>query len=144
MNQACILLIEDNSNDEMLVKLALERQPEKYDLVVARDGEEALKFLTARRDRASASHLSLILLDLKLPKVDGLDVLRRIREDGLMKQIPIVVWSSSCEPTDLVAAYELGCNSFVQKPMDFALFADAVKQITAYWVDLNRSPQASV
>jgi two-component system, response regulator len=137
-------MIEDNGNDEMLVKVALERQPDKYDLVIARDGEEAIDCLITRRAKAYASHLSLILLDLKLPKVGGLEVLRQIRRDTLIKSIPVVVWTSSCEPADLATAYELGCNSFVQKPMDFVLFCNALKQITTYWVDLNRSPQAAV
>jgi two-component system response regulator len=137
-------MIEDNGNDEMLVRIALEKQLAKYELVVARDGEEALDCLISRHKRGTASHLSLVLLDLKLPKLDGLEVLRRIRADALVKSIPVVVWTSSCEPNDLVTAYKLGCNSFVQKPMDFGMFCDALKQITAYWVDLNRSPQASV
>ena len=137
-------MIEDNVNDETLVRLALDRQPEKYDLVIARDGEEAIDCLTSRKKTADPSHLSLILLDLKLPKVNGLEVLRRIRADALVKSIPVVVWTSSCEPADLSTAYQLGCNSFVQKPMDFAAFCKALKQITGYWVDLNRTPQTSV
>jgi two-component system, response regulator len=137
-------MVEDNANDEMLVRIALERQPDKYDLVIARDGEEALDCLISRRERAPASYLSLILLDLKLPKLNGLEVLRRIRANASLKSIPVVLWTSSCEPADLTTAYELGCNSYVQKPMDFALFCNALKQITAYWVDLNRTPQASI
>jgi CheY-like chemotaxis protein len=137
-------MIEDNNNDEMLVRIALEKQLAKYELVVARDGEEALDCLVSRQKRGNASHLSLVLLDLKLPKLGGLEVLRRIRADALIRAIPVVVWTSSCEPNDLATAYELGCNSFVQKPMEFSLFCDALKQITCYWVDLNRSPQVSV
>ena len=137
-------MIEDNGNDEMLVRIALERQSAQYDLVIARDGEEALDCLMSPRKKARVSRLSLVLLDLKLPKLDGLEVLRRMRADTAIKSIPVVVWTSSCEPADLVTAYELGCNSFVQKPMEFSLFCDALKQITCYWVDLNRSPQVSV
>ena len=139
-----IFMIEDNVNDETLVRLALDRQPDKYDLVIARDGEEAIDCLTSRGKTADPSHLSLILLDLKLPKVNGLEVLRRIRADARVKSTPVVVWTSSCEPADLSTAYQLGCNSFVQKPMDFAAFCKALKQITGYWVDLNRTPQTFV
>jgi two-component system, response regulator len=139
-------MIEDNGNDEMLVKLALERQSISYELVIARDGLEAVDCLTACREISSAqsASFSLVLLDLKLPKLNGLEVLRRIRAHASVKSTPVVVWTSSCEPADLIRAYELGCNSYVQKPVDFGLFCHALKQITSYWVDLNRGPQAVV
>jgi two-component system, response regulator len=139
-------MIEDNGNDEMLVRIALERQPTKYELIIARDGAEAVDCLIGRREifKGQPSNLSLVLLDLKLPKLNGLEVLRRIRADATIKSTPVVVWTSSCEPADLITAYELGCNSYVQKPMDFALFCNALKQITNYWVDLNRSPQSNI
>jgi two-component system response regulator len=139
-------MIEDNGNDEMLVRIALERLPTQYDLIIARDGLEALDCLTGGRKMSGLrpSNLSLILLDLKLPKLNGHEVLRRIRTDASVKLVPVVVWTSSCEPADLVTAYDLGCNSYVQKPVDFDLFCDALKQITSYWVELNRRPQAAV
>ena len=139
-------MIEDNSSDEMLVKIALQRQSTKYELVIARDGLEAVDCLIGDRQifRTQPVNLSLVLLDLKLPKLNGLEVLRRIRGDNLAKSIPVVIWTSSAEPADLVTAYELGCNSYVQKPMDFALFCNALNQITSYWVDSNRTPETGV
>ena len=128
------------------MKIALQRQSTKYEVVVAHDGEEAVECLMGRDQilRAQSLNLSLVLLDLKLPKLNGLEVLRRIRADTLAKSIPVVIWTSSAEPADLVTAYELGCNSYVQKPMDFALFCNALNQITSYWVDLNRTPETGV
>jgi len=106
---------------------------------------EGVDCLTAGREaRARWPNFSLVLLDLKLPKLNGLEVLRRIRANTSAKSIPVVVWTSSCEPADLITAYELGCNSYVQKPVDFSLFCNALTQITSYWVDLNRGPQAVV
>jgi CheY-like chemotaxis protein len=139
-------MIEDNASDEMLVKIALQRQSTKFELVIARDGLEAVDCLVGDRQifKSQPLNLSLVLLDLKLPKLNGLEVLRRIRADALAKSVPVVIWTSSCEPADLTTAYELGCNSYVQKPMDFSLFCNALNQITSYWVDLNRSPEAVV
>jgi two-component system, response regulator len=139
-------MIEDNGNDELLVKLALERQSTRYELIIARDGLEAVACLKACRNVSTArsANFSLVLLDLKLPKLNGLEVLRRIRADTSVKSTPVVVWTSSCEPADLITAYELGCNSYVQKPVNFGLFCNALTQITSYWFDLNRGPQAVI
>ena len=139
-------MIEDNANDEMLVRIALERQSTSYELIIARDGHEAIDCLTGGRKMSGLhpSSLSLILLDLKLPKLNGHEVLRRIRAEPLVKSVPVVIWTSSCEPADLVSSYDLGCNSYVQKPVDFDLFCDALRQITSYWLELNRRTQGGV
>ena len=146
MKRPCILMIEDNGNDETLAKIALQRTSPQYELIVARDGLEATERLVGhdQNSRSQSSNVCLVLLDLKLPKIDGLEVLRRIRADGFVRSIPVVVWTSSCEPADLITAYKLGCNSYVQKPMDFALFCSALEQIASYWIDLNRGPQTVV
>jgi CheY-like chemotaxis protein len=142
-----ILLIEDSANDEALVTIALKRQPLPYELVVARDGEEGLDcLLSAQRDHdeRSSSLPSFVLLDLKLPKMNGLDVLREIREKPGMRTLPVVIWSSSCETADLQRAYQLGANSYVQKPTQFEEFSNAIHELASYWFKLNRSPASAV
>ena len=136
----CILLVEDNPDDEALTLRALKKNNILNDVVVARDGTEALDYLFARGAHAGRDVEVLpqvMLLDLKLPKVDGLEVLREVRADERTRRLPVVVLTSSREDTDLVASYNLGANSYVRKPVDFAQFLDAVKQLGLYWLVLN-------
>ena len=135
-----ILLVEDNPDDEELTRLAFEESHVANELVVVRDGEEALEYLFgsgryATRDLTDMPQL--ILLDLKLPKVDGHEVLQRIRADAHTKYIPVVVMTTSREESDLVSSYDLGANSFIQKPVDFVRFGEAVRQVGLYWLVLN-------
>lgn len=140
-----ILLVEDNPDDEELTRLAFEESRLANALHVVRDGEEALEYLfgTGRHAQRDMSLMpQLILLDLKLPKVDGHEVLERIRQDPSTKYIPVVVMTTSREESDLVSSYDLGANSFIQKPVDFVRFIEAVRQVGAYWLVLNsRVPQ---
>ena len=143
MNEKIILLVEDNPDDEELAMLAFERSRIANRLVVARDGQEALDYLfgTAAGGGRDAKELpQLVLLDLKLPKVDGLEVLRRLRTDPRTRRIPIVMLTSSREEEDLLASYDLGANSYVRKPVEFARFAEAIQQLQMYWLVLNKSP----
>lgn len=143
MENRLILLVEDNPDDEALALRALKRQSVSTEVAVARDGAEALDFLFATGAWASrdASVLpAVVLLDLKLPKVDGLEVLRRVRADQRTRFLPVVIMSSSDEAKDVVESYRLGANSYIRKPVDFALFSDAVRQLGAYWLLLNASP----
>ena len=135
-----ILLVEDNPDDEELTRLAFEESHVANELVVVRDGEEALEYLFgsgryATRDLTDMPQL--ILLDLKLPKVDGHEVLQRIRADAHTKYIPVVVMTTSRHESDLVTSYDLGANSFIQKPVDFVRFGEAVRQVGLYWLVLN-------
>jgi len=140
-----ILLVEDNRDDEELTRIAFEESRVANELVVVRDGEEALEYLfgTGRYAQRDLSNMpQLILLDLKLPKVDGHEVLQRIRNDPSTKYIPVVVMTSSREESDLLGSYDLGANSFIQKPVDFVSFIDAVRQVGLYWLVLNaNAPQ---
>lgn len=141
-----ILLVEDNARDEELALLALEESHLANEVVVARDGVEALDYLFgtgpyAGRDPADRPHV--ILLDLKLPKVDGLEVLERLRSDPRTALLPVVILTSSDEERDLIRGYTLGANSYIRKPVDFAQFIEAVKQLGLYWLVLNRpAPRA--
>ena len=132
-----ILLVEDNPADVDLTLHALRRNNLANQIHVTRDGEEALAFLFDP-GRANHQHLKLLLLDLKLPKVDGLEVLRRIKGDARTKSIPVVVLTSSREDQDLVKSYELGVNSYIQKPVDFDQFRDMVRQLGLYWLVINQ------
>lgn len=139
-----ILLVEDNPDDEELTRLAFAESRVANELVVVRDGQEALDYLFAGgnyTDRDVCIRPQLILLDLKLPKIDGLEVLRRIRADEKTKFLSVVVLTSSKEESDLVESYSLGANSYIQKPVDFSQFIDAVRQLGLYWLVLNESPQ---
>lgn len=139
-----ILLVEDNPDDEELTRLAFAESRVANELVVVRDGQEALDYLFAGgnyTDRDVCIRPQLILLDLKLPKIDGLEVLRRIRADELTRFLSVVVLTSSKEESDLVESYSLGANSYIQKPVDFSQFIDAVRQLGLYWLALNESPQ---
>ena len=138
-----ILLVEDNPDDVALTLRALAKGNIENDVVVARDGVEALDYLFAsgayvNRDTTTAP--KLILLDLKLPKVDGLDVLRRLRANERTKLLPVVVLTSSKEEEDIITSYSLGANSYVRKPVDFTQFAEAVRQLSLYWQVLKEPP----
>jgi CheY-like chemotaxis protein len=138
-----ILLVEDNEDDVELALHALRRENLANSIHVARDGEEALDFVFcagAFAQRPSDAPPKLILLDLKLPKVDGIEVLRRVKGDPLTKAIPVVVMTASKEERDLVNSYQLGANSYIQKPLDFEQFRDTVRNLGLYWLVINQSP----
>lgn len=145
MEKKVILLVEDNPDDEALTLRALEKNHIKNEVVVARDGVEALNYLFATgayAGRDTSVMPQVILLDLKLPKLDGLEVLRRIRADARTKLLPVVILTSSNEERDLTDGYTLGANSYIRKPVDFAQFTDAVRHLGLYWLVLNEvSPQ---
>lgn len=141
MNDKVILLVEDNPNDEELTLRALKKSQILNPVVVVRDGAEALDYLFARgsyADRAASQVPQVILLDLKLPKIDGLEVLKAIRADDRTKLLPVVVLTSSVEDKDLISSYGLGANSYVRKPVDFIQFVEAVKQLGLYWLVINQ------
>jgi len=143
MDERIILLVEDNPDDEALTLRALKKNNILNTVVVARDGAEALDFLFATGsfgDRDPSVMPQLILLDLKLPKVDGLEVLQRMRADPRTRLLPTIILTSSNEDRDVIDAYNLGANSYVRKPVDFAEFVDAVRQLGLYWLVLNVSP----
>jgi len=138
-----ILLVEDNPYDVELTLRAFEQSKIKNEIVAVRDGNEALDYLFgtgahAGRDLRNAPEV--VLLDLKLPKVDGLEVLRRLRADARTRRLPVVVLTSSSEEQDIIASYDLGANSFIRKPVDFAQFIEAVNHLGLYWLVLNESP----
>lgn len=138
-----ILLVEDNPADVELTLHALRRNNLANKIMVVGDGEQALDFLLCReayRDRSFDSPPRLVLLDLKLPKVDGLEVLRMIKADARTKPIPVVILTSSKEERDLVKGYKLGVNSYLQKPVDFDQFQEMVKQLGLYWLLVNQPP----
>ena len=139
MRDGVILLVEDNPDDEALTIRALRRNNIANDLFVARDGAEALEYLFGTAS-ASPPLPAVVLLDLKLPKVDGLEVLRRIRSEPGTRLLPVVVLTSSSEERDLVDSYSLGANSYVRKPVDFVQFTEAVRQLGVYWLLLNEPP----
>lgn len=143
MGNKMILLVEDNPDDEALTLRALKKNNIGNMLHVARDGVEALDFIFCTgtyADRDPREKPAVILLDLKLPKVDGLEVLRRIRADERTQRQPVVILTSSNEQQDLVTSYNLGVNSYVRKPVDFNEFIDAVRQLGLYWLVLNEAP----
>lgn len=138
-----ILLVEDNPDDEALTLRALKKNNILNEVVVAHDGAEALDFLFATGPYTGRDiHImpQVILLDLKLPKIDGLEVLRRLRADSRTKLLPIIILTSSSEETDIINGYNLGANSYVCKPVDFAQFVEAVRQLGLYWLVLNEAP----
>ena len=137
MNKNHILLVEDNPDDVELTLRAFRKNNIANEIVVARDGAEALDQL---QGSGAATPPAVILLDLKLPKVDGLEVLRRIRGDERTALLPVVILTSSREERDLVSGYSLGANSYVRKPVDFGEFVEAVKQLGLYWLMLNEAP----
>jgi two-component system response regulator len=144
-SEIVILLVEDNPADVKLTLHALRGEQLCNHIDVAADGEEALDYLFhrgAHNGRPAADMPRLILLDLKLPKVDGLEVLRQIKADPRTKTIPVVILTSSTEERDLVEGYRLGVNSYIQKPVDFAQFRETVKQVGLYWLLVNQAPPA--
>ncbi len=145
MNEKTILLVEDNADDEKLTLRALKKNNISNEVVVARNGVEALDYLFgtgAYAGRNLSVMPQVILLDLKLPKLDGMEVLRRVRADERTKLLPIVILTSSNEEIDRVNGYGLGANSYVRKPVDFTQFMDAARQLGLYWLVLNEAPPA--
>ena len=143
MNDKVILLVEDNPDDEALTLRALKKNNILNQVVVAHDGVEALDYLFAEGSYANRDpgvRPEVILLDLKLPRVDGLEVLRRVRADKRTSLLPIVILTSSKEERDMIESYSLGANSYIRKPVDFVQFGDAVQQLGLYWLVLNVSP----
>ena len=143
MEERAILLVEDNPDDEALTLRALNKNNIKNKIVVARDGVEALDYLFGTgmyAGRDPGSRPELILLDLKLPKVDGFEVLKKLRADERTKLLPVVILTSSKEQQDVVNGYGLGANSYIRKPVDFQNFVDAVGQLGLYWLVLNERP----
>jgi CheY-like chemotaxis protein len=146
MKDKVILLVEDNPDDEELTLLAFDECRVANRLVVVRDGQEALDYLFAEgkyADRDTGEMPQVILLDLKLPKVDGLEVLHRVRADERTKLLPVVVLTSSKEDQDLIDSYSLGASSYIQKPVDYLQFIDAVRQLGLYWLVLNQTAPVS-
>ena len=139
MSDKVILLIEDNPDDEALTLRALKKNNILNAVRVARDGQEAVDYFFGE-NAASNPEPAVVLLDLKLPKVDGLEVLRRIRADERTKTQPVVILTSSKEEQDLLNGYRLGANSYIRKPVDFVQFMEAVKQLGLYWLMLNECP----
>jgi CheY-like chemotaxis protein len=143
MSDKSILLIEDNPDDEELSIRALKTHNIGNRLVVMRDGAEAIDYLFGTGSHAgqnTAALPALVLLDLKLPKVDGLEVLRRIRANPATKRLPVVVLTCSKEDQDLLSSYDIGANSYIRKPIDFHRFSEAVRQLGLYWLVLNEIP----
>ena len=138
-----ILLVEDSQNDADLALHALQRGKVANRVFVVRDGEEALDFLFCRgafAQRAFENPPKLVLLDLKLPKVDGMEVLKQVKADPRTRTIPVVIMTSSKEERDLVSSYNLGVNSYIQKPVDFDQFRETVKSVGLYWLVINQPP----
>jgi len=138
-----ILLVEDNPNDEELTLRALRKANIANEVAIARDGQEALDFLFGTgkyAGRELPSMPAVVLLDLKLPKLDGIDVLQRIRADPRTRLVPVVILTSSSEDEDMVRSYQSGANSYVRKPIEFSAFANAVTQLGMYWVLINQIP----
>jgi two-component system, response regulator len=135
-----ILLVEDNPNDLELAMHAFERHKFSNRVEVARDGQEALDYLLGTNGQAAGVTPKVILLDLKLPRVDGLEVLRAIRADDGLRHLPVVILTSSREERDIVDSYDLGVNSYIVKPVDFAQFSQIITQVGLYWSVVNRTP----
>lgn len=145
MQNSTILLVEDNPDDEALTLRALKKNNIKNEVVVARDGQEALDYLFGRGNYSGRDievMPQVVLLDLKLPKLDGFEVLRRIRDDGRTRLLPVVILTSSNEERDRLNGYGLGANSYVRKPVEFGEFIEAVRQLGLYWLILNERPPA--
>jgi len=140
-----ILLVEDNLNDIELALTALKRNRLANEVIIARDGSEALDYLHRRGTHAERKEEPIfILLDLKMPKVDGLEVLRQMKSDERLKMIPVVMLTSSSEEADLVRSYKLGVNAYVVKPVDFHEFVNAIKELGVFWAVINAAPPGSV
>lgn len=138
-----ILLVEDNPDDEALAIRALKRNHISNEIMVAHDGVEALDYLFGTgvyAGRDISIKPTVVLLDLKLPRIDGIEVLRRLREDDRTKLLPVVVLTTSSEEQDMLNSYSLGCNSYIRKPVDFIEFTEAVRQLGMYWLLMNEPP----
>jgi two-component system response regulator len=140
MNAKKILLVEDNPSDIRLTQIALKKSHIANELVVAQDGQEALDFLFGAEMLTKRDFPALILLDIKLPKVDGLEVLQQLRAHELTRRLPVVILTSSKEERDVAASYDLGVNSYIQKPVDFDQFVQAIQNMGLYWLVLNEPP----
>jgi CheY-like chemotaxis protein len=145
-NLGRILMVEDDPKDVELTLTALEEYNLANEVVVTRDGEQALDYLYCRGEykMRSSGNPAVMLLDLKLPKVDGLEVLKQIKSDGELRMIPVVVLTSSNEEKDMVASYRLGVNAYVVKPVDFHEFVNAIKELGVFWAVINEPPPGSV
>lgn len=146
MEEKIILLVEDNQDDEELTIRTLRKNNVMNEIVVARDGAEALDFLFGTgkfKDMEKSDLPEIIMLDIKLPKVSGLEVLGKIRANEKTRLLPVVILTSSDEEKDLIESYELGANSYVRKPVDFLQFQNAVQQLAVYWLLINKAPPHS-
>ena len=146
MKEPVILLVEDNADDEALTMRALKKNNITNQIVVARDGVEALDYLFAtgtHAGRDATVQPAVVLLDLKLPKLDGFEVLRKLRSDQRTRLLPVVILTSSKEQQDIVDGYGLGANSYIRKPVDFQQFVEAVRQLGVYWLILNEKPRGA-
>ena len=141
-----ILMVEDDPKDVELTLTALEEYNLANEVIVTHDGEQALDYLYCRGEykTRSSGNPAVMLLDLKLPKVDGLEVLKQIKSDGELRMIPVVVLTSSKEEKDMVASYQLGVNAYVVKPVDFHEFVNAIKELGVFWAVINEPPPGSV
>jgi DNA-binding response OmpR family regulator len=140
VHERMILLVEDDPDHEALTIRALKKANIANNIRVAHDGEEAINMLFGNGDDALPFLPQVVLLDLKLPKIDGLEVLRRIRDSELHRMLPVVVLTSSDEESDLMRSYKLGVNSYIRKPVNFSEFAEATRQLGMYWLVLNEAP----
>ena len=143
MNKKIILLVEDNRDDEELTLMAFEQSKIMNEVAVVRDGAEALDYLfkTGKYTNRALSDLpAVILLDLKLPKISGLEVLKRIRADDQTQLVPVVILTTSKEQEDIINSYKLGCNSYIRKPVNFTEFIEAARKLGLYWLCLNEVP----
>lgn len=146
MSQSAILLVEDNPSDIQLTRRALQKNSISNELVVAEDGQEALDYLfcTGKYGGRSIADLPvLVLLDLNLPRVGGLEVLKRIRADARIRRLPVVILTSSTEQEDLAKGYDYGTNSYIRKPVDFHQFAEVIRQLGLYWLVINEKPPSA-
>jgi two-component system, response regulator len=147
MSKKIILLVEDNPDDEALTLRAFKKNNILNEVIVVRDGAEALEYLFGKgkyADRDCSINPELVLLDLKLPKIDGIEVLKEIRNNSKTKLLPVIILTSSKEEKDIMKSYEYFANSYIRKPVDFIQFSEAIKQLGVYWLVLNETPPCNV